>query len=325
VDTPRTDASAMEFRLQYHGPAVDAGRMSAREAGPAIFGIGLALERASELLYGPDRKLNVDVHADFEHGSFVIDFNIVQQAVDLLGSEAAKTVLTVLFGTTGASLGVFGIYRRLRRGESLEDVEAAPPTDPPPVAGTAITSGDQSGGGDNYTFNIHADNVTLSVAKDQVVQGALSDVLAPVQNNPGIEAVSFQADDRVLQRIPREEVRLLAPPMEPIENVVTTDILPAVTIGIAVVPFFGKSKWRFVYNNTVFPAPILDEDWLRAASAIRWGRGDMLKVEAEVQTIRKGTTVENKWKILKVLEYFPSVTQIDLLANPEEPDDDDWE
>lgn len=318
IDLPGSDS--LEFRLQYHGPAVDAGRMSAREAGPAILGLGLALERASELLYGADRKLDVEVHADFTRGSFIIDFDLIQNAVDLLGSEAAKTVLQLLFGSAATGLGLFGIYRKLRRGEPLEDESAGEVAESKPT--TAVQSGDQTGGG-NYTFNINANNLSMTVANDATIQQGLADVLAPVQNNPGIEAVSFHVEQTQLQRVNREDVALLAPPMESIEDVVTTDVLPSVTVGLAVVPFYGRSKWRFVYNNTVFPAPILDEEWMQSAGSIRFGRGDMLQVEAEVQTIRRGHTAEQRWKILKVHKYLPNAAQFDMLEPPSDIPDED--
>lgn len=268
IDLPSPDT--LEFRLQYHGPAVDAGRMSAREAGPAILGLGLALERASELLFGADGKLDVELHADFARGSFIIDFDLIQNVADLLGSEAAKTVLQLLFGSAATGLGLFGIYRKLRRGEPLEDESTEEVSES--KSATTIRSGDQTGGG-NYTSNINATNLAMTVANDATVQQGLADVLAPVQNNPGIEAVSFHVEQAQLQRVNREDVALLAPPLESIENVVTTDVLPSVTVGLAVVPFYGRSKWRFVYNNTVFPAPSLTKSGCRVPELFASGEG----------------------------------------------------
>lgn len=48
----QTQAAEMEFALKYDGPAVETGRMSARELGPAILATAVLLERTSELVYG---------------------------------------------------------------------------------------------------------------------------------------------------------------------------------------------------------------------------------------------------------------------------------
>ena len=69
-----TDQEEMRLNVRYRGLDVDQGRMSALELGPAIFAVGQMVGRTSRVLYGDEARVKVEVRADFEHGSFGIDF-----------------------------------------------------------------------------------------------------------------------------------------------------------------------------------------------------------------------------------------------------------
>jgi hypothetical protein len=318
---PQRASEAVQFSLEYKGKAVDAGRMSAREIGPAILGIGSVLERASELLYGPEGRLNVEVHADFEHGSFVVDFDLLQRIGEgwgILGPEGAKHVLEILFGSRVTATGVLGMLLR-RKVSETEATEPEAEQVPNGVAGSqeAVI---QSGGG--LTINA-GDNATILIARDPIIARGLDDIAAPVRTNPGIDSVAFYSEGVELERIrPDDAQALKAPEIEP--DLVSTAVWDPVVLGVAVVPLLGKSQWKFVFNDSIFPAPILDQSFLTEARQMRFGVGDALVVSAEVTTTRRVGRMEQSWKILKVHEHLRSGEedpnpQLPLLNEPPAP------
>lgn len=278
--------------------------------------MGIVLERASELLYGPDGKVVVDVRADFEHGSFLINFDLVQpvqEIVNLLGSEATRNVLQYLFGTGIGTLGVFGLLRPFRKGDVEPTQTATEALAPPPP--TADSRGSDPGSGITIDAS-GSTNLRITIAQDAKLQQGIAGIVAPVKNNPGIHSVSFIAEEEVVERVSAEEAELFEAP-EPTapEDFIATDRVSA-TLPIIAVAFGGKRSnvWYFTYNNgKPFSAPILDEDFLDHVHHRDYvfGMGDALRVEAEVVTSRKAGRLSYDWKILKVLGHLKGVVDTD--------------
>lgn len=304
----------MQFQLKYNGPAVDAGRMDARELGPAILAVGTLLEQASVLMYGPDRKVNVEVRADFEHGSFGIHFDVLQlvrDAYELLGVEATRTIFEVLFG----GVSVLSVSALLRRGWAQNE------------SGTEITPADEEflGGGASSAdasmilpgTTVDTKTMRWKLLHDPEIRKSFEGIVAPVEKNPGINSVSVIVEEQELERIERSEAAAFRAPPDEDETQISEDVIPAV-LQIIGISFGGKKShvWKFALpKGQPFPAPIQDAAFLDRVrrGAIRFGMGDALKVEALVTTTRKGTELKDSWVILKVIEplHAPQSGQTD--------------
>lgn len=287
---PQTQATEMEFALKYDGPAVEAGRMGARELGPALMATAELLERTSELIYGEGGKVHVDVKADFRHGSFLIDFSIVaQQAEQLthLSPEDLRLILDVL-GITGGAGGLIGFVKWLR-GRKPDRVQQ-----------------DSAG---NTTIVVNDNSITLNVTESKVfldnkVRDALNGIVEPLKN-PGFTGVETGPGTSLTQRIDKEEAHYFdrSPTDDPL---VSVDYQTAVLEVIAPA-FRDGNKWRFHHSGGSFWAAITDQDFLSrvAEREEKFGAGDALKVRAKVTTTRGIDGLRYDWEIIEVIQHIP--------------------
>ena len=120
ASTPDKQGGQHEVRLRvrYLGSDVDRGRMSALELGPAIYGVGHMVGRTSRVLYGDETRVKVEVRADFEHGSFGIEFLAISNLGDLIPTltlEQLAQICAVLgFGTTATAMAGRGVLALIR-------------------------------------------------------------------------------------------------------------------------------------------------------------------------------------------------------------------
>lgn len=302
--TPPQPETEMGFALKYDGPAVERGRMDARDLGPALISVADLLERASELIYGEQGKVRVDVEADFERGSFFIDMAILPEFagyISHLTREDIQLILAVL-GVSGGG-GLVGLLRWLK-GRKPDKVE--------PVDGgrVSITINDQS-----RTLNFHESKVYL----DPRVRSSLEGMVAPLRKD-GIDAVEFGPDHTLTERVEKEEASYFEAPARP-EAVLSTDEITA-TVELIAPDFKPDNKWRLQHSGGAFWAKILDDGFLdrvRDRSEV-FGAGDALRVRARVTTTRTEVEVKHSWEILEVLEHIPGGgDQISLLPTPRDP------
>lgn len=285
-----TDSEEMQFELKYDGPALITGTMSARDLGPAILGVGTMLERASEIVYGPGGKVTVEVRADFRHGSFEIDFRVLQQAgeaLSLLGSDAAENIFILLFGAS--SPGVIGMIRKWWKGKQEEEEQSAE---------------DHSATQGGITIDARGStDLRVQILQDPEVRRGIADIAAPLQK-PGIESVSFSVQGKYRERITDDELPAFSSPVAT-SRIISTDISMPV-IKIAVVNFAGQRRWRFIYQNSEFAAPILDERFLARVKngTLRFTAETALKVHAEITTVQEQGELKYHWKILEVLDVI---------------------
>lgn len=278
----------MEFSLKYEGPAVDAGRMNAREIGPVLFAASSLLETSSTLLYGKDGKVRLDVLSDFQHGSFLIDFSVVAQAaenISLLGREELKLILETV-GLVGGG-GLIGLLLKLR-GRKPEKVQAED--------GRSVLIFNDN----RIILNAHESRLYF----DSEVRESLNGVVAPMRK-PGIDSLWFGPGREPNNKITSDEADFFKPSPPP-ERTVGEDVITAI-IEIVSIAFKEGNKWRFQWSGTPFFASILDEKFLKSVVSrdATFGAGDALRVCARVTTVHDSTGFNQQWEILEVLEHIP--------------------
>jgi hypothetical protein len=120
------------FQLAYGGPGVANGSMDVRELGPALMALSELMERSNELLNGNTSTVELRVLAEFETGSFDINFLLHNTLADsvavMLPTLAALTphqLLDSIVGTYSKTKdivsGVAKLYKALR-GEKPKEV-----------------------------------------------------------------------------------------------------------------------------------------------------------------------------------------------------------
>lgn len=277
----------MEFSLKYEGPAVDAGRMNAREIGPVLFAASSLLETSSALLYGNEGRVRLDVLSDFQHGSFVVDFSVVAQAaenVSILGQDELRLILETV-GLVGSG-GLVGLLLKLR-GRKPEKVETE-------NGKTVLVVNDN-----RITLNAHESRLYFN----SEVREGLNGVVEPVRRQ-GINALRFGQGRNPSSKITREDADYFKPAPLP-EEMVNEDIINA-TIEIVSIAFKEGNKWRFQWSGSVFHAAILDEQFLKSVGArdATFGAGDALRVRARVTTTHNSKGFNQQWEILEVLDHL---------------------
>ena len=289
--TPADPAEEMDFLLKYEGPAVERGRMNARELGPALFATATLFERTSQILYGEKSRFTVDVKADFRRGSFIIELGIVAETggqATTISRQDLEFVMELLgfVGSTG-----FGLFKFIRwlKGRKIESVERSD-------GGVKITVT----GGENITLTVNQTNVFL----DPEVRASVDGIVEPVRR-PGINAVRMGANRRLVEAVTQEEADYFRAPKSDDGQYISEDEITAV-LEIVSPAFREGNKWRFMHSGSIFFASVLDPKFLKQVDEheLTFGKGDALKVRARVTTTRNEEGFQQQWEILEVLDHI---------------------
>ena len=79
MSSPLTSDAFVDFRAAFEGPAVDAGRMSAKQFASSVFALSELIERSAAVEFGQENAVAIEVRADFRRGSF--DYGLVAAVV----------------------------------------------------------------------------------------------------------------------------------------------------------------------------------------------------------------------------------------------------
>jgi hypothetical protein len=287
----------MKFELRYTGSAVENGRMDARVLGPAILGIAEVLEGTSEAIYADRGRLRVEVDADFQQGSFLIEFVAganVTQLIPLGLQELAN--IAQIAGFTGGSIWSVVKLIRWQRGRKIKRVEPEEQTDR-----IRITI-------ENQTIIIPRD--TYSAFANPEVRQGFEDLVKPLQQE-GIRAVEVSAGERGREVIRSEEAPLFAKSLLPQQKLPPQDRKAFLEV---LSPTFKEgNKWEFRHNNQTFHAEILDQSFLQKVRRreITFGQGDTLRVLMRIEETIDGAKVHAARKIVQVLQYYPASQEED--------------
>lgn len=278
----------MKLSIKYNGPTVESGRMDAVELGPAIFGVGKMFTETAKTLYGDETKVRLDVKADFEHGSFGIEFLASSASPDLLPGLTLDEIATIatLLGLAGGG-GVLGVIRWLRG----RDIDQAEETE------------------DGYTLHVHDESLTINIDEYRAfvnpdVRRGYQALVEPMEDE-GVDSVDLRAEGQEAERIERDERKYFegaSPPEEEVSTDESRRVLEVISVS-----FKEGNMWRFAEGEATYYAEIVDEDFLERVDEheVTFGKGDALLVRMETRTTRAGGQLEYDRKILEVIEHMP--------------------
>ncbi len=300
-----SEAAEVRIEVRYRGKAVDSGRMSAVDLGPAIFGLGKAVEETGRILYGPEAMVRVEVEAHFRAASFGLDCYAVSESADLLlglSWEQIGVIVAVLgFNVREGIKDVLGLLRRQNR-RAIENVVI---------------------NGDVVTFNFHGDapdQLTLKEYRtltDSEVRGGLRAMLSPLERE-GVDSVELKADGAEPVLVGKEDMLLFEAPAGPIvDQAVSVDTGRAVLEVVGPI-FKADNMWLFSQGGSEFKANIADRNFLREVGSHRllFGAGDAIIADVETTTNRSNGRLSYRRKILRVHKHIQgdgSHNQLDIL------------
>jgi hypothetical protein len=286
----------MQLHLKYYGPALESGRMSAKDLGPAIIAMAGLLERTSQVLYPEATPLRVEVKGNFKRGSFDINFVAGSAGTGLfenLTLEQLDQITSILGISALTALGGLIHWLRKLRGEKPEPVR------------------DERG---NVNIIVHGGEIDLTlnqqefnVLADPEIRESLDGVLQPLRL-PGVEGVEISPPRRRhhnRQRIERGEVKYFAKSTTPDRLV---DIHQQTAWLVLKAPDFGfGNKWKFDMGGATIWADIRDPVFLaRVEQDIeRFGSRDLFHVEMQVTVRQSGTDISYDYAITRVIQHRP--------------------
>jgi hypothetical protein len=315
----------VRFWVTYDGPAVDAGRMDARDLAPAMYSVALLVEHAAGLTFGSTTGLKIDVGADFRRGSFTFEIITRPESVEkvkAIGTLLASTglsvaglkfLLEVLGVKLGADGGVLGLLRWLRGRKVVETK---------PVDNDRVQIIVQDGG------SITVNTTVYHLSRNPTVRRDIEGIVKPLER-PGIEAMTAGEPDRPAQTVRKDEVEYFRAPVptgELLQDTVRDELLEVVG------PSFKEgNKWQFARpGDSSFHAAILDKSFLQRVRRQDelFGAGDVLKVRMrDVVTRAADGKLSAQREIVEVLDHQrPRLNQTSLFdadTTPYREDEDE--
>lgn len=238
------------------------------------------------------KKIEIKVKAP-EKGSFLIQLNLVETALDSIKSIFTKENLEVAGTIIGILTGLISIKKFLK-GKKPKDIKQE---------GDATIITNQDGNViniDNRTFHIYDKSI--------LVKDALSQNFESIQNDPAITAFEItDIKEKPYIRVNRDEFEYLSIKSEEIsegERIITE----AATLNIVRLSFEESLKWDFYYRGNKISAKIKDPDFYNLIDkGERFAKGDTLEVE--LQTTQKwdesvNTYVNKSYQILKINRHI---------------------
>jgi hypothetical protein len=296
----------VSFVAAFEGPAVDAGRMNAKDLAPSLFATAELVEAAAAVVYGRPDAVTIQITAEFRRGSF--EFHLIAAVAAAVGQQLWQNLsvadLEVLLRYIGLRPGegntLFSLLRQIG-GRKIQRVE------PRPDGRVTITAT-----GDNATIVIN--NVNVNVAKlvtDEGVREAVPHVVAPLAR-PGIDV--FRAGEREEPSliVTKEDLPLLQ--ARPVE-VELADGTAQTALELLSPNFVEGNKWKVSQGGEPFWVQILDEAFLASVDKGERGfhKGDYLIVVLRTQTFATPDGLRADRAVLKVIEHRHRVRQLGLL------------
>lgn len=245
------------FQLAYGGPGA-AGSMSVTELAPALLAFNEFIERSNEVLNGEKSVLELRVLANFESGSFDVNFRLHQTLLDsaaamlpALATLTPSQILDVAVGTYERTKEVISgaakIYKALR-GEKPKEIKSGEQND------TRIIVI-----GNNNT--IVTDVNSAKLYNDDRARNALTRAAEPL-TRAGFDTFSIKRNDELVERLEPPDVSSIY------FSDVQGDYIPENPDGqtrnvwVRVVkPNFDGGRWSFHDGSAKFGAELEDKDF----------------------------------------------------------------
>lgn len=250
---------------------------------------------------GSNKKIEIKIVATAE-GSF--DAHLVLQAI-----EQSQAVIVPVTGVLSSIVTIIGGIYGFKKWASRRQLKEAEVQQDDTVKVTD-TNGDSivvMGS----VYNIYNNN--------QVVNDAVSNSFATLQDDPSITGLEISDENQVLFRAEQEEFDEMATKVVT-EDESTKKITTAANLTINKVVFEGAGrKWEFVYQGNRIAANITDADFYKSIDeGESFAKGDQLRVDLEItqaydESLR--AYLNKSYTVVKVVKHIPrdKPEQLDML------------
>jgi hypothetical protein len=262
ITNPTEGEANSIFQLAYGGPSVANGSMNVRDLAPALAALAELVERSNELLNGNTSNVELRVLADFESGSFDVNFllhsSVAEGVAALLPAFVALTpqqLLDVIVGTYGKTTeiisGLAKLYKALH-GEKPKEIRDGQQKDTRVIVI-----------GNNNTVITDVNSARLY--SDDRIRAALTKAADPLVRD-GVDTLTLKRNNQVIETLEREDVG--ADSSSALNNVShESDPQGTRDIWVRVVkPNFDGGRWSFHDGSAKFGAELEDKEFQEKVS-----------------------------------------------------------
>lgn len=250
---------------------------------------------------GSDKSIEIKIVATSE-GSF--DAHLVLQAVESAQQLFTQDNVNLLSGIVTIIGGVYGLRKWLSK-RTIKQVEPQ---------GDSVKITDVNG--DSIVVK---GNIYNTYNNNQIVNDAVSNSFASLQDDPSITALEISDESEVLFRAEQDEFDELATKII-VEDENNKKITTAAILTINKVVFEGPGrKWEFIYQGNRIAANISDDDFYRQIDeGESFAKGDQLQVNLEITQAYDETLkayLNKSYTVVKVSKHIPrdKPEQLDIL------------
>lgn len=303
------------FQLAYNGADLKQGSMSVKELAPALLALSDLIERSNEILNGDQSQIDLRVLAEFESGSFDVNFVLHHSSLDTAAAMlpaiqalSPKQILDIALGTYKTAKGIISgaakLYKALH-GEKPKEIKNGDQID------TRIVVF-----GNNNT--IITDANTAKLYQDDRVRNALARAGEPLKH-AGIDSMSLKRDDEIIETLEPNDIGPISAPEFVDETKAGSDDGKPRDIWVRVVkPNFDGGRWSFHDGSAKFGAELEDKDFQAKVNRREQGfyKGDTFLVRLRsIQHIDKNGVLTTRNIVEKILDQREGPRQQRLLPS----------
>ena len=279
-----------EFKLKFDGQLV---QIDANILISSLIHTTNAIQEINRYL-DSGKNIEIKVQAP-EKGSFLIQLNLVETALDTLKYIFTKENLEVAGTIIGILTGLISLKKFLK-GRKPKDIKQEGDI-------TIITNSEGDIINiDNRVFNIYD--------KSHYINDALSQNFESIQNDPAITAFEItDNNENPYIRVEKEEFEFLSIKSEEIsdkERILTE----AATLYIVRLSFEENLKWDFYFRGNKISAKIKDPDFYQLIDkGESFAKGDVLEVELQTtqiwdESVNTYININKSYQILKIHRHL---------------------
>lgn len=299
--------STTQLQLVFEGTAVQEGMIDATLLADALAGYSLIFQRANEIANGQASEASLLVESDFRKGSFIVSLQFEQHLRDIAGN----LITHHQFLTASGLVTAIGLLKKGQEwGESLIDLWRW-------LKGKKPDRVTQTGDNTEITFGVNkkvVSPVVYNLYGDSAIRAAFAQATQPLRRE-GVDRISIRHEDTEQVVIDKEEAEYFEPEpwqFEP-ESDPTEGERDAVLI-VSKIAFKEGSTWSFFEQGATVIAKIEDKTFWQEVHEhkIKFGEGDSLKVRLHWKVEEKNGKLNQRNRIVKVLQVFDRPKQLRL-------------